>query len=113
MLSAAMLSTMADTRRSPVTYRRPSRIWAHVGGGRAGRGGGGNRTGNKAVRTARNDRPFNRKQTPPPSFPITTPATAGPSTRVTLKADELSAIAFIRSSLPTISTKNDWRGGGG
>jgi len=30
-------------------------------------------------------------------------------TRAPLNSEELSAIAFIRSSLPTISTMNDWR----
>src|SRR5205807_1454740 len=39
------------------------------------------------------------------------PATAGPITRAALNADELSAIAFIRSSLPTRSTMNAWRAG--
>jgi hypothetical protein len=42
---------------------------------------------------------------------ITIPAIAGPITRVALKADELSAMAFIKSSFPTSSTMNDWRAG--
>ena len=36
---------------------------------------------------------------------------AGPSTRDALNMEEFSAMAFIRSALPTISTMNDWRAG--
>ena len=36
---------------------------------------------------------------------------AGPMTRAPLKSDEFSAMAFIKSSLPTISTMNDCRMG--
>jgi len=46
-----------------------------------------------------------------PFVPINTPAIAGPITRAALNSDEFSAIAFIRSSLPTISTMNDCRMG--
>ena len=42
---------------------------------------------------------------------MSTPATAGPKTRVALNIDEFNAIAFIRSSFPTISTRKDWRVG--
>ena len=34
---------------------------------------------------------------------------AGPITRAPLNIEEFSAIAFIRSSLPTMSTRNDCR----
>jgi len=72
---------------------------------------GGRRMAKRAARTATKEIPFNRKQIPTPNRPIRMPAAAGPSTRVTLKAEEFRAMAFIRSSLPTISTKNDWRPG--
>ncbi len=39
-----------------------------------------------------------------PITPIKMPAIAGPKTRAPLNSDEFSAMAFIRSSLPTIST---------
>ena len=39
------------------------------------------------------------------------PAIAGPTTRDALNIDELSAMAFIRSARPTISTMKDWRAG--
>src|SRR6266487_698944 len=48
---------------------------------------------------------------PTPATPIKTPATAGPTIRAALNMDELSAIAFMRSSLPTSSTMNAWRAG--
>ena len=48
---------------------------------------------------------------PTPAAPITTPATAGPTIRAALNMDEFSAIAFIRSSLPTSSAMNAWRPG--
>ena len=36
---------------------------------------------------------------------------AGPTTREALNMEEFSAMAFIRSARPTISTMNDWRAG--
>ena len=39
------------------------------------------------------------------------PATEGPITRALLNIDEFSAMAFIKSSRPTISTRNDCRAG--
>ena len=39
------------------------------------------------------------------------PATAGPTMRAPLNMEEFSAIAFIRSSLPTMSTRNACRAG--
>jgi len=51
------------------------------------------------------------KQPPSPMVATSTPANAGPMTRAALKAAELSAMAFERSSLPTSSTRNDWRTG--
>ncbi len=39
------------------------------------------------------------------------PATAGPITREALNIDEFKAMALIKSSRPTISTKNDCRAG--
>ncbi len=55
--------------------------------------------------------PFSAKHHVIPTDPRRTPATAGPKTRVALNTDEFSAIAFIKSSFPTISTRNDWRVG--
>src|SRR5439155_248280 len=52
-----------------------------------------------------------RKQTGTPTAPMITPATDGPTTAAPLNTEELSAIAFIRSCLPTISTTKDWRAG--
>ena len=52
-----------------------------------------------------------RKQMGTPTTPMITPATDGPITAAPLKTDELSAMAFIRSCLPTMSTRNDWRAG--
>src|SRR5256885_9328943 len=40
-----------------------------------------------------------RSHMPTPATPINTPATAGPTIRAALNMDELSAIAFMRSSL--------------
>src|SRR5438309_8705717 len=36
---------------------------------------------------------------------------AGPTIRAPLNIEEFSAIAFIKSSLPTMSTRNAWRAG--
>src|SRR5438445_686545 len=46
-----------------------------------------------------------------PTRAMSTPASDGPTTAAPLKTDELSAIAFIRSCLPTISTMNACRAG--
>jgi hypothetical protein len=51
------------------------------------------------------------KAMPSPIQATTRPATAGPTLRAALKIEELSAIAFSKSSRPTISTVNDWRAG--
>jgi len=46
-----------------------------------------------------------------PTTAIRIPAIEGPMTAAALKTDEFSAIAFIRSCLPTISTWNACRHG--
>src|SRR5438105_5307176 len=46
-----------------------------------------------------------------PTRAISTPAIEGPMTAAPLNTDELRAIAFIRSCLPTMSTRNDCRAG--
>jgi len=51
------------------------------------------------------------KQSAVPTTAIRTPPTAGPTMRAALKTAELRAIALATSSLPTISTTNDWRAG--
>jgi len=48
---------------------------------------------------------------PTPAVPITTPAAAGPTIRAALNIDEFSAIAFIKSPLPTSSAMKAWRPG--
>src|SRR5258708_10631408 len=55
--------------------------------------------------------PFTKKHQPSPIFATRIPATAGPITRAPLNIEEFSAIAFIRSSRPTMSTRKDWRPG--
>ena len=55
--------------------------------------------------------PFSRKHQPSPTAATSRPAIAGPTTRAPLTIEELSAIALLRSSRPTISTTNDWRAG--
>src|ERR1041385_7956912 len=61
--------------------------------------------------TARKLAALRKKQTADPAVAMSVPAMAGPTTRDRLNAEELSAMAFIRSDLPTSSTWNDWRGG--
>ena len=51
------------------------------------------------------------KHQPSPIFATRIPAMAGPMTRAPLNIEEFSAMAFIRSSLPTMSTRKDWRPG--
>ena len=51
------------------------------------------------------------KQGATPTLPTTSPASIGPKIRVMLKLEELSAMAFMRSSFPTISTMNACRMG--
>ena len=53
--------------------------------------------------------PLRRKHQPSPTAATSTPATAGPMIRAPFIIEELSAIAFMRSSRPTISTTNAWR----
>ena len=52
-----------------------------------------------------------RKHSCTPRKPINSPATAGPTTAAPLNTEELSAIAFMRSSRPTISIEKAWRAG--
>src|SRR5579884_3453964 len=69
-----------------------------------------------AAITARKLMPFARKHQPSGLFTrcassqaIAPPAIAGPKTRAPLKIEELRAMAFGKSSLPTICTRNAWR----
>ena len=55
--------------------------------------------------------PFRMKHQPSPTVATRTPATAGPRIRAMLKIDELSAMAFGRSSRLTISTRKACRAG--
>ena len=53
-----------------------------------------------------------RKQQPSPMVATTPPAIAGPTSRVALKFEELSAMALLRSArLSIIRTTNAWRVG--
>lgn len=52
-----------------------------------------------------------RKHSGTPTAAMSKPAIEGPITADALNTEELSAIAFIRSCLPTISTWKDWRVG--
>src|ERR1035441_5091719 len=61
--------------------------------------------------TARKLTPLTKKHHPSPMPATSRPAMAGPTTRDALNMEELSAMAFIRSRLPTISTMKDWRAG--
>ncbi len=62
-----------------------------------------------ATITATKLNPFRKKHQPSPTHAIANPAIAGPTTRAPLKIEEFSAIAFGRSSFPTIWTRNAWR----
>src|SRR5258706_7903875 len=66
---------------------------------------GFSRIANNAMITARKLTPFRKKHQPSPIHEIAKPAIAGPTTRAPLKIEEFSAIAFGKSSLPTICTK--------
>ncbi len=57
--------------------------------------------------TARKLIPFMKKHQPAPTNANTMPAIVGPRMRAVLNIAELSAIAFIKSSRPTISITND------
>ena len=54
-----------------------------------------------AASTARNEPALIAKHQPEPTTAISTPPTAGPTTRPALKSDEFSAIAFGSSLRPT------------
>src|SRR6266404_5732404 len=54
---------------------------------------------------------FAAKHQPSPILATRIPATAGPTTRAPLNIEEFSAMAFIRSSLPTMSIRKDCRPG--
>src|SRR5215472_18053518 len=60
---------------------------------------------------ARYDTALSRKQSGTPTTAIRTPAIEGPMTAAEFQIEELSAIAFIRSSRPTISIANACRVG--
>src|SRR6266540_2675418 len=111
MLSRAVSTTRVEMGRAPRMNATASRNPAHAEAGVGGRTGEGSRMAARPAITARKLTPFSRKHAPTPSAPISTPATAGPTTRAALKSEELSAIAFMRSSFPTSSTTNDWRVG--
>ena len=70
---------------------------------------GGSRIIKRPAITPRNEAAFTTKHQPSPMTATSTPATAGPRMRPLLKTLEFSAMAFIRSSLPTISTRKDCR----
>ncbi len=55
--------------------------------------------------------PLSRNAAFTPTVAMTKPPIAGPMSRAPLNMPEFSATAFIRSSLPTISTTNAWRVG--
>ena len=61
--------------------------------------------------TARKLTPLSRKHHPSPTAAMAKPATAGPTTRAALKIEEFNAMAFIRSSFPTMSLRNACRMG--
>ena len=61
--------------------------------------------------TNTNDTALSPKQMPVPPARISTPASAGPSTRASWKMALLSPIAFGRSAGGTSSDTNDWRVG--
>ena len=55
--------------------------------------------------------PLIRKHTGMPTLPMTTPASAGPTTRAPLKMELLSEMAFSKSSRLVISSVKAWRAG--
>ena len=61
--------------------------------------------------TGTNDAAFRAKHTPRPPAAMTSPATAGPSTRAALTITEFRLTALRTDSGPTISTRNAWRVG--
>jgi hypothetical protein len=63
----------------------------------------------KATITARKLAVFSAKQAVLPNVASKAPAMTGPTIRVMLKMEELSAMALPRSSRPTISIMNAWR----
>ena len=65
----------------------------------------------RPARTARKLTALIAKQTPTPQAAITTPASAGPTTREALKRLAFSATAFGSSSRPTIWKVSAWRPG--
>ena len=85
------------------TQASPSRVPARICG-RSNSSSGKNsetRIASNPIRTARKLTELTRKQMPAPATRMT-PATAGPKMRDALNSVELSAIAFGRSSRPTI-----------
>jgi hypothetical protein len=110
-LTAPSSRRSARIARVRATKRNPSAISASAEA-RAWRiARGGTRIASSPARTPRKLTPFAKKHHPSPIAPTSTPATAGPMIRAPLKIDEFSAMAFGRSSRPTISTTNDWRAG--
>ena len=94
-----------------IAYATPSRISSVIERPRWARGRPSARTASSAAITATKLRPLTKNARPTPYRAISRPATAGPTTRAALNIAELSAMAFIRSSLPTNSTMKDWRAG--
>src|ERR1700730_14607688 len=64
------------------------------------------RMASSATITARKLTPFKKKHQASPIHAIAKPAIAGPATRARLKIDEVNAIGYGKSFLPTICTKN-------
>ena len=71
----------------------------------------GSAISNRLVSTAPNDTAFSAKHTPSPTIAISAPASDGPITRARLNIIELSAMAWRKSSRPTMSSVIAWRDG--
>ncbi len=67
------------------------------------------RISSSATMTATKLNPFRKKHQPSPTHATVNAAIAGPTTRAPLNIEEFSAIAFGRSSLPTICTRKACR----
>ena len=78
-------------------------------GGRASRGT--IRIRNRLITTAPDETVFRRKHNPSPMAATITPPIAGPTVRVKLNIIALKAIAWRKSSRPTMSTVKDCRVG--
>ncbi len=109
-LRTASMTRSARTGRSRAANAKPCRIRVSMGA-RSGGWNGATRIASSATMTAAKLTPLMRKHHPSPIVATRMPATAGPVIRAPLKSEELSPMALIRSSRPTISTRNDCRAG--